>query len=55
MVKYYCKDNNFEKMKLTALVILLSFSLKISGQQITQPTNHYRSGDVLKKKKSQVF
>lgn len=21
MVKYYCKDNNFEKMKLTALVI----------------------------------
>jgi hypothetical protein len=50
MVKYYCKDNNFEKMKLTALVILLSFSLKISGQQIIHPSNHYRNGDVQEKK-----
>ena len=50
MVKYYCKDNIFEKMKLTALVILLSFSLKISGQQIIHPSNHYRNGDVQEKK-----
>ncbi len=37
-------------MKLTALVILLSFSLKISGQQIIHPSNHYRNGDVQEKK-----
>ena len=41
-------------MKLTALVILLSFSLKISGQQINHPTNHYRNGDVLEKKQVSV-
>lgn len=54
MVKYYCNDNNFEKMKLTALVILLSFSLKISGQQINQPSNHYRNGDMLEKRQVKV-
>ncbi|MBE6267096.1 MAG: hypothetical protein E7102_11640 [Prevotella ruminicola] len=41
-------------MKLTALVILLSFSLKISGQQIIHPSNHYRNGDVLEKKQVSV-
>ena len=41
-------------MKLTALVILLSFSLKISGQQIIHPSNHYRNGDVLEKRQVKV-
>lgn len=41
-------------MKLTALVILLSFSLKISGQQINHPTNHYRNGDMLEKEQVSV-
>ena len=31
-------------------MILLAFCLTISGQQINQPTNLYRGGDVLEKK-----
>ena len=41
--------------KVLLSIILLVICLAISGQQLNQQTNHYRSGDVLKKKKSQVY
>ena len=35
--------------KITLSIILLVICLNVSGQQINQPTNHYRCGDVLEK------
>ncbi len=39
-------------MKQIALIISLFVSLTINGQQINQPANHYRNGDMLEKKPS---
>lgn len=37
-------------MKQIALSIILSVvNLTVSGQQINQPANHYRNGDMLEK------
>lgn len=36
--------------KFIYIVLLFASCLTINGQQINQPTNHYRSGDVLEKK-----
>jgi hypothetical protein len=37
--------------KVLLSIILLVICQTISGQQLNQQTNHYRSGDVLNKKK----
>ena len=40
--------------KIALSIILLVVSLTISGQQINQPSNHYRNGDMLEKRQVKV-
>lgn len=41
-------------MKKIIVLILFAICLKISGQQITQSSNHYRNGDMLEKRQVKV-